>query len=113
MKKGQLKEVTLEVSVGGFILTMLFVLGFFSIIIAHDNFLKETYPMSVYFEDVSGLKDGENVRMRGVRVGKVREITMREGSSGVDVLLSLEQPVQLRITEIKRCSDGFSIRHCI
>ena len=54
----------------------------------------ETYPMEVVFEDVMGLRDGDNVVIRGMTVGKVKTLTLAD--DGVHVIAALERPLQLK-----------------
>ena len=50
--------------------------------------------MSVHFERVEGLREGDDVRVDGVLFGKVAGIALNP-SSGVNVALRLDRPIQL------------------
>ncbi len=88
------RELTLEVLVGGFMFAALLGLCFFTIILSRENLFKTTYPFTVVFEDVMGLRDGDNVVIRGLTVGKVKELLLRD--DGVHIRAELERPLALR-----------------
>ncbi len=56
------------------------------------------------FDDVRGLKEGAVVRLAGVEVGKVTEVSF--GSTGVDVLMEINDDMQSRITTDSTASIG-------
>lgn len=96
MKNNRRQDVTVEIVVGAFVFAVFLVLAFFSIAISKNSLLRETYPLTVWFPDVGGLKDGENVLMRGLKVGIVKRIRLSSSDrGGVDVELQLDRPVQL------------------
>lgn len=96
MKGDRVKEVTMEITVGAFIFMVLLALGIFTIAVSQRNFFKETYTYEVTFPDVSGLRDGENVYSRGLKVGTVKQMEFLEKGAGVRVTLELDKPVSLR-----------------
>jgi phospholipid/cholesterol/gamma-HCH transport system substrate-binding protein len=69
-----------------------------------SGFLWERYRLKTTFDDVRGLKAGAVVRLAGVEVGKVEDVTF--GASGVDVVLELNDDVQSRITTESTASIG-------
>jgi phospholipid/cholesterol/gamma-HCH transport system substrate-binding protein len=96
MSANRRQDVTVEIVVGAFVFAVLLVLAMFSIAIGKSNLFRETYPLTVWFPDVGGLKDGENVLMRGLKVGIVKKIQISDsGEGGVDVLLQLDREVAL------------------
>lgn len=62
-------------------------------------FLKKTYELRVRLPQVQGLGRGSVVTLTGVPVGNVRDINFIPRSHEVEILMSLEQTVQSRITE--------------
>ena len=88
------RELTMEVLVGGFMFAALISLCFFTIILSRENFFKTTYPFVVVFDDVMGLRDGDNVVIRGMTIGKVKELALKE--DGVYVQSALLRPVALK-----------------
>jgi phospholipid/cholesterol/gamma-HCH transport system substrate-binding protein len=94
MKRSQLKEMSMEIIVGAFMFMILLALGFFTIILSYENLFQRQDPLTVKFEYVQGLRQGDNVFLRGVLVGRVKTLTVEP--DGVQVLASLQQPVNLR-----------------
>jgi phospholipid/cholesterol/gamma-HCH transport system substrate-binding protein len=83
----------MEVTVGAFMFMILLALGFFTIVLSRENIFTRSYHMEVVFENVMGLREGDNVFVRGVDVGKIRSLQIRP--DGVHVSMTLEQPVKL------------------
>ncbi len=94
MRNSRAQEMTMEVTVGAFMFMVLLALGVFTIILSSGTIFKDTYPMTVIFEDVMGLRAGDNVQVRGVEVGTVDQIRLTE--EGVELDLSLDKDVRLR-----------------
>ncbi len=88
------RELLLEMLVGAFMFVVLLSLAFFTIILSRENYLAKTYPMEVVFEDVMGLRDGDNVVIRGMTVGKVKTLAL--GDDGVHVTATLQRPLRLK-----------------
>ncbi len=84
----------MEVLVGGFMFAALLSLCFFTIILSRENFFKTTYPFTVVFDNVMGLRDGDNVVIRGMTVGKVKDLSLQE--DGVYVKSALLRPIALK-----------------
>ena len=94
MKTIKTRELTIEVLVGGFMFAALLSLCFFTIILSRENFFQKTYPFEVVFEDVMGLRDGDNVVIRGMTVGKVKALELKQ--DGVHVMSALVRTVNLK-----------------
>lgn len=94
MKRSQLKEMSMEIMVGAFMFMILLALGFFTIILSYENIFQPSYQVEARFEHVQGLRQGDNVFMRGVLIGRVKSLAVE--SDGVRVLASLEQPPAIR-----------------
>jgi phospholipid/cholesterol/gamma-HCH transport system substrate-binding protein len=92
MKK--LREMSVEILVGAFMFAVLGALAFFTIILSYENIFKEYYALEVKFEHVQGLREGDNVFVRGVMIGRVKTLTVEP--DGVVVSTILEQPVTMR-----------------
>ena len=96
MKSNRRSDVTVEIVVGAFVFAVLLVLAVFSIAIGKSNLLRPSFLHTVWFSDVGGLKDGDNVLLRGLKVGIVKKIAISESDLGVvDVVLQLEREVAL------------------
>lgn len=94
MKHRKIRELSMEVMVGTFMFAVLAVLCVFTIMLSRDNFFQKTYPFEVVFEDIMGLRDGDNVVVRGMTVGKIKSMLMKE--DGVHLVAALQHPVFLK-----------------
>jgi phospholipid/cholesterol/gamma-HCH transport system substrate-binding protein len=94
-KSNRRNDVTTEIVVGAFMFTILVVLLTITVVISQNKFFEKTYPMVALFPDVGGLKEGENVYLRGVKVGNVNSIQVSDEKPGVEVRLVLDRPVTL------------------
>ncbi|NLG00714.1 MAG: MCE family protein, partial [Lentisphaerae bacterium] len=90
------REVFSEVIVGLFMVAVLGLLVYFTIIISGIDVLngKSKVPVTVLFRDVGGLKVRDSVILRGMTVGSVND--MRLENSGVRVTLLIESDVRFR-----------------
>lgn len=94
MKRSRMVEMSMEVTVGAFMFMVLLALGFFTIILSTESFFQKDYKASIRFEKVMGLREGDNVYVRGVDIGKV--VKLRVEKDGVYVNTSLTIPLQVR-----------------
>lgn len=87
-------EKSKAVKVGIFltIIILIFVLG--QMWMMRFNVGKEGYYIDIFFNDVSGLKQGDPVRVYGIKKGKVVDMTMRR--DGVIVKIWLQRDIQLK-----------------
>jgi len=93
MKKGAGQETTIEVVVGFFFAMMIVALFFGTAVLSRTRWFGGNYKLQVTFDNVMGLRKGDNVYVRGVDVGKVEQLQVN--SHGAKVFLSLEQPVEI------------------
>jgi phospholipid/cholesterol/gamma-HCH transport system substrate-binding protein len=84
----------MEVLVGTFMFVALLSLCVFTIVLSRENVFRKTYPFEVVFTDVMGLRDGDSVMMRGMMVGKVKEMVLQD--DGVRVVTALQRPIHLK-----------------
>ena len=91
------RELTMEVVVGAFVVMILLGLGYFTIILSKETWFSEKTTMYVTFGNVMGLRDGDSVVVRGMPIGKVKELELAqtEGCAGVCVTLMLDKPVAM------------------
>jgi phospholipid/cholesterol/gamma-HCH transport system substrate-binding protein len=88
------KELSIEVLVGFFMFIILIALGVFTIVLSRQNFLQKKYPVAVMFDEISGLREGDPVFLRGTKVGVVKTTTLE--NNHVIVRADLEVPAQFR-----------------
>jgi phospholipid/cholesterol/gamma-HCH transport system substrate-binding protein len=69
-----------------------------------SGFAWERYNLKTSFDNVQGLKSGAIVRVAGVEVGKVTDV--RLSGTGVEVLLSIKEEYQSRVSTDSRASIG-------
>jgi phospholipid/cholesterol/gamma-HCH transport system substrate-binding protein len=105
----KLAENKRTVLVGIFVLVaiLIFVAGIF-ILGGRQNRFERTIRLQAVFEDVDGLRKGNNVWFSGVRVGTVREINFF-GASEVEVVVQIQENVQQYIRKdasVQLGSDG-------
>lgn len=82
-----------KITVGIFIVIgiLIFLLGIFTLGSQKKTFVK-SFTLSVVFNDIQGLKKGNNVWFSGVKIGTIKKIEFF-GTSQVKVYLSIEEDV--------------------
>lgn len=88
------KDISIEVLVGLFMFVILIALGVFTIVLSRQNFLQKKYPIEVIFTEVGGLREGDQVFLRGTQVGLVKSIFL--DNDHVVVRADLEVPTHFR-----------------
>lgn len=88
------REISIEILVGLFVFTVLIALGIFTIVLSRDGFMKKSYDYEVHFEEVGGLSEGDNVFLRGLNIGRVKQTALNNGD--VSVFVRLDAPLTLR-----------------
>lgn len=87
-------EVTIEILVGLFMFVVLIALGIFTIVLSQENLLKKTYPYEFVFSEIGGLREGDNVYLRGMNIGRVKQTDLQDAR--VRVYVTLDVPLKLR-----------------
>ena len=93
MKNNKNWEATVEVIVGFFFAMMVVVLFFSTAVLSRQRWFGGNFKMEVVFDHVMGLRKGDNVFVRGVDVGRVHHLQIK--NSGAHVFVNLEQPVEI------------------
>ncbi len=88
------REISIEILVGLFMFTVLIALGVFTIVLSRESFFKKSYPYEFVFGEVGGLREGDSVYLRGMSVGRVKQIALE--NSQVHVYATLDVPITLR-----------------
>jgi len=83
---------------------LIFVVAIFTLGSQKKTFVK-SFNLSVVFNDIQGLKKGNNVWFSGVKIGTIKKIDFY-GSSQVKVLLSIEEDVHKYIHKDAGASIG-------
>lgn len=88
------REMTREIVVGAFMVMVLLGLGYFTIILSRETWFSKKHHLDVAFHNVMGLREGNNVVVRGMPIGKVDGLTLED--PWVRVHLVLDNPVQIK-----------------
>lgn len=95
MKKDWIaRELTVEVVVGVFLAMILLGLFYFTIFLSGKKFGETQYGFEVTFKDVMGLRENDDVVVRGMPVGSVKHLELRD--NGVKVKCSLEKKLRMK-----------------
>jgi phospholipid/cholesterol/gamma-HCH transport system substrate-binding protein len=95
MKQGSCARVMrMEVVVGFFMLAIFIGLGYFTVVLSRASWFAPTWTQTFMFESVMGLRDGDNVVVRGMPIGKIKTLTLM--TNGVQLLAVLDLPVHPR-----------------
>ena len=90
-----MKKFDLELTVGLFIIAGIICLGYLSIKLGKMEIVGERgYEIYGVFSNVGGLKNGSSVEMAGVKVGRVKSITLNNYQARV--VLNLPENVKLQ-----------------
>lgn len=77
-----------ELLVGIFALFAIVILVAGIVFLKEFTFNRDVYSITVYFDNVAGLKEGDPVMVAGVRKGSVRTISLQQGKVHVDLVLN-------------------------
>lgn len=88
------RELTTEMIVGAFMVMVMLGMGYFTIILSREAWFRQQYEIEMVFDDVMGLREGDNVVVRGMPVGKVSSLELNE--KGVHVIARLDEPLRMR-----------------
>lgn len=92
-----MKRFNVETAVGLFLVAGFVCFAYLSVKLGDMNFFGDkTYQVKASFYSVSGLKEGANVEIAGVRVGKVARINLDLTSYEAMVELALENGVKIQ-----------------
>ena len=92
-----MKRITLEMVVGLFLLAGFASFSWIAVKMGDlELFKDETYPVTARFLSISGLKEGSDVELAGVTVGKVRRIELDPGEYEAIVHLDINKSVKLQ-----------------
>jgi phospholipid/cholesterol/gamma-HCH transport system substrate-binding protein len=93
MARQRSTEVRLELIVGAFVFIVFLMLGAFTIMLTRENIFRKRYPVIVLFSEISTLREGDNVVVRGMPMGKVKKLDLK--SDGVKVTCSLDEDIPI------------------
>ena len=82
------KQIFVESTVGLFAFAVLAVLFLLTVVLSREALFRSSTEIDVVFDDVMGLRVGDNAMARGLVVGKVKAMDFADGAVRVTVLLS-------------------------
>ena len=90
-----MNRITIETAVGIFIIVGLLCLAYISVKLGDvELFGTKQYAVKARFTNISGLKEGSEVEIAGVKVGKVQKITLDNYQAIVELLINPEIKIQ-------------------
>ena len=81
------RELTREIIVGAFMVMILLGLGYFTIILSRETWFTKKQHMDVKFKNAMGLREGNNVVVRGMPVGKIDHLVLDDPWVRVSLVL--------------------------
>ncbi len=70
------RELTREIIVGAFMVMVFLGIAYFTIILSRETWFTRKQHMDVLFKNVMGLREGNNVEVRGMPVGKIDSLAL-------------------------------------
>ncbi|MGC8852190.1 MAG: MlaD family protein [Hydrogenobacter sp.] len=87
-------KLSTEFKVGAFVVAVALAFAFIVLTFGEIPFLKPGVKVyKVYFDDVGGLSKGAEVRVAGIKSGKVRSVELKDGK--VEVVFEIDKDIQL------------------
>ncbi len=91
-----MRKKNLEFYVGLFVMVGICCVAYLVFALGEVGLFKdERYPVYAYFTSVSGLKNGATVEMAGVRIGKVKSVTLDTERMIAKVKLLIDSRIEL------------------
>ena len=105
-------SISTEAKVGLFVLVAFIILGYMSFRVGEHGFgLKKGYLVNVVFDNATGLARDASVQIAGVEVGRVEEISLRNGKALVTMRMlpsvKLEKDVEAKIKSYGILGDKY------
>ena len=107
-----MSSISAEAKVGLFVLAALIILGYMSFRVGEYGFgLKKGYPVNVVFDNATGLEKDASVQIAGVEVGRVDNISLKDGKALVTLRMlpsvKLEEDVEAKIKSYGILGDKY------
>lgn len=87
------REISTEILVGLFMFIVLIALSIFTIVLSSESIFNPTHSYEFVFREVNGLREGDNVYLRGMNIGRVKQTSLEERH--IRVYVSLDVPLSL------------------
>jgi len=110
--ENEMFSISTEAKVGLFVLVALIVLGYMSFRVGEYGFgIKKGYLVSVVFDNATGLERDASVQIAGVEVGRVENISLKNGKALVTMRMlpsvKLEKDVEAKIKSYGILGDKY------
>ena len=110
--ENKMSSISTEAKVGLFVLAALIILAYMSFRVGEYGFgLKKGYPVSVVFDNATGLEKDASVQIAGVEVGRVEDISLKDGKALVTLRIlpsvKLEKDVEAKIKSYGILGDKY------
>ncbi|MBW2600173.1 MAG: MCE family protein, partial [Deltaproteobacteria bacterium] len=107
-----MSSISTEAKVGLFVLAALLILGYMSFRVGEYGFgLKRGYLVNVVFDNATGLEKDASVQIAGVEVGRVEDISLKDGKALVTLRIlpsvKLEEDVEAKIKSYGILGDKY------
>ena len=107
-----MSSISTEAKVGLFVLAALIILAYMSFRVGEYGFgLKKGYPVNVVFDNATGLEKDASVQIAGVEVGRVEDISLKDGKALVTLRIlpsvKLEEDVEAKIKSYGILGDKY------
>jgi len=108
----KMSSISMEAKVGLFVLAALIILAYMSFRVGEYGFgLKKGYPVNVVFDNATGLEKDASVQIAGVEVGRVEDISLKDGKALVTLRIlpsvELEKDVEAKIKSYGILGDKY------
>jgi phospholipid/cholesterol/gamma-HCH transport system substrate-binding protein len=94
-----------QLALGAFFVIVLGILGYFTLFMTDFSLFKEEHTVVVHFPDANGVRQGDEVRVAGIRQGRVKELSY----DPAEVSLERRIKVTLKMDAALALRQGFSI----
>jgi phospholipid/cholesterol/gamma-HCH transport system substrate-binding protein len=95
-------------TVSGFLVLMIAIFFCIKIYNTSNRFMDKSYKVKAFFNQVDGLLEGNEVRLNGVKIGRVDNIMVDKDSYKVSILMNISKSYKLPIdSEAKIMSESF------
>jgi len=84
---------------GAFFVIVLGILGYYTLFMTEFSLFKKSYPIVVHFAEASGLRQGDSVRVAGLRQGRVKSAVFDKTKpldQRITVTLKMDEALELR-----------------
>ena len=91
-----MKKYTMETTVGIFVVIGLLCVGYMTVKLGKLSFFgDDTYPLYARFATVTGLREGTDIEMRGIKIGRVEGMTLDQENQVAKVEFRIRKGIKV------------------